>query len=125
MCIIWDFDLSSGNCNYADSEYPEGFWIKSALWISRLFEDPAFADQVRLRWNEKKPEVEGILQFIDSRAAFISNAAAYNFRKWPILDRYVWPNAVVTGSYSGEIEYMKNWLSERIEWLDKQLSINN
>jgi len=115
---LWDFDLSSGNCNYADSQYPNGFWIKQSLWISRLFEDPFFVNQVKTRWNQKKTETDGIMRFIDERASLISNAAGYNFRKWPILNKYVWPNAVVTGSYNGEIAYLKNWLKDRISWLD-------
>jgi len=115
---LWDFDISLGNIDYNGNDNPEGFWIKYSAWISRLFEDPFFVAQVKTRWNEKKSEVDGIFNFIDSRSEFISNAASYNFRKWPILDQYVWPNAVVTGSYSGEIEYLKSWLSERIDWLD-------
>jgi len=122
MGPLWDFDLSSGNCNYADSQYPEGFWIKNSKWISRLFNDPVFVERVKSRWNEKKFEIEDIIQFIDNRANLMSTAASYNFRKWTILDKYVWPNAVVTGSYSGEIYYLKNWLSKRIQWFDTTIN---
>jgi len=120
---IWDFDISQGNNKYSDMSNPNNFYIKNSKWISRLFDDPAFDAQVKSRWNEKKTEVDGILQFIDNRALSISNAVYYNFRRWPILDQYVEPNAVVTGSYSGEINYLKEYLTSRISWLDK--AINN
>jgi len=118
MGPLWDFDISQGNINYNDNDRPEGFWIKNSRWIARLFEDPVFVALVKARWNEKKTDLDGITGFIDGRAASLSSAAGYNFRKWPILDRYVWPNAVVTGSYDGETAYLKSWLGERINWLD-------
>ena len=34
----------------------------------------------------------------------------------------VWPNAVVTGSYEGEVQYLKQWLRTRIDWMDAQFN---
>jgi hypothetical protein len=118
MGPIWDFDISQGNINYNGCDNTEGFWIKNSVWISRLFEDTTFVGQVKARWSEKKAAVYGILHFIDEQAAYITTAANYNFQKWTILDKYVWPNAYVGNSYTAEIAYLKKWLSERINWLD-------
>lgn len=46
----------------------------------------------------------------------------YRCNKCDILNQYVWPNAVVPGSYNGEIEYLTSWLNKRLDWLD--LNIN-
>jgi hypothetical protein len=122
MGPIWDFDISSGNCDYADSGKSQGFWVKNSVWISRLFSDPYFVQKVKTRWNEKKTEVNGIFQFIDERVVIINKAQSQNFQKWAILDKYVWPNAMVAGSYTGEIGYMKSWLDTRINWLDRAIN---
>jgi hypothetical protein len=78
---VWDFDISQGNINYNGNDNPTGFWIKNSICISRLFDDSVFVGQIKARWNEKRTEVYGILQFIDSRISYISNTeqlTAYN-----------------------------------------------
>lgn len=47
MGPIWDFDIALGNINYNNNQVPEGFWIKSASWISRMFDDPEFVNLVK------------------------------------------------------------------------------
>jgi hypothetical protein len=43
-----------------------------------------------------------------------------NFEKWQILNIWVWPNRVVTGSYDGEGLAIQNWLADRRAWPDAQ-----
>jgi hypothetical protein len=122
MGPLWDFDLSSGNCDYADSRYAEGFWIKNSAWIARLFEDPYFVTRLKSRWNAKKAELGAIQGFIDTRSTYLNMAQKFNFSKWNILNVYVWPNVVVPGSYQGEIAYLKQWLNTRMAWLDTAIN---
>jgi hypothetical protein len=122
MGPLWDYDISSGNINYNGNDNPEGFWIKGCAWITRLFQDPYFVSLVKNRWNAKKQEIANLSQYIDDQAAYLDRAQTYNFKKWNILNIYVWPNAVVTGSYQGEIDYIKSWLGQRIAWLDTAIN---
>ena len=115
---IWDFDLGCGNSNYADSQYATGWWIKDSPWFERLFYHTDFKALVKQRWAEKKLQVLDLLNFIDQRTAYIDKAQQQNFKKWTILDKYVWPNSWVTGTYEGEIAQTKSWLLQRINWLD-------
>jgi hypothetical protein len=119
---LWDFDISMGNIDYTDCEFPEGFWVKDAKWISRLYEDPSFRLQLKNRWNEKKSEVNAIFQFIDERAAYLEIPQTHNFKKWIILKKEVWPNPQVSGSYAGEIDYLKTWLVKRLSWFDTAIN---
>ena len=120
MGPLWDFDLSSGNCDYGT---PVDQWLmKTSPWYQRLFEDQYFVNAVKMRWNEKKNDVSAITAFIDQRASYLNDAAEHNFNKWLILDKYVWPNKEVTGSYIGEINYLKSWLTSRINWLDTAIN---
>jgi len=42
----------------------------------------------------------------------------FNFRRWPILNERVWPNVYIGGTYANEVNYLKEWLLDRIEWMD-------
>lgn len=122
MGPAWDFDIALGNCDYNDMANPEGWWIRKASWYERLFQDPVFKQRVRARWNQIKPvQLDTLFDYIDSRAAYLSVSQKNNFSRWPILDQYVWPNAKVTGSYKGEIDYLKSYLAARMSWMDQHL----
>jgi hypothetical protein len=122
---LWDFDLSAGNVNYSDAQYPEGWWVADGRWISRLREiDPTFRTRVRARWDElKASQLDTLTDFIDQSAQQYgsSGAAGRNFGKWPVLNQKLWPNPVVTGSYPGEVAYLKGWITRRIAWMDANL----
>lgn len=121
---IWDFDLAIGNVDYGNADKTAGWHIRSAPWFTRLFEDPAFAQKVRARWSQLKSEgkIEGVFTHMDNQAKYLQEAQARNFSRWNILHIYVWPNRVVTGSYAGEVNAMKDWLRSRIVWMDTQLA---
>jgi glycopeptide antibiotics resistance protein len=121
---IWDFDFAIGNVDYGGADNPEGWHILNAPWYKRMFEDPAFELKVKTRWKQMKTAgmLDALFQHIDNQTVFFNDAQGNNFNKWPILSVYVWPNRVVTGSYQGEIDAMKEWLALRIAWMDAQLS---
>lgn len=133
MHTLWDFDLALGNCDYfhlnpgCDSS-PKGWYVKfysdrgaNTGWYYYLFKNRAFIEKVNRRWDELYPRLKELPAFIDAQAEFISRAQERNFTKWPILNTYVWPNVKVTGSWKGELEYMKSFYNERLEWMNKEL----
>ncbi|HTI59934.1 MAG TPA: CotH kinase family protein [Mucilaginibacter sp.] len=123
MGPLWDFDLAAGNTDYSDCQYPTGWWIMNSPWFQRLFQDPAFKAKVKAKWNDLKGQkLPGILTFIDQTAKQLDLSQGYNFQRWDILHIYVWPNPVVTGSYLNEVKYTRDWLSQRISWMDQQIS---
>ena len=122
MGPLWDFDLAFGNVDYGSGGSPEGFYVKEAAWIARLFEDPAFVKSVKARWNEKKADIFTLLSYIDVRSEYLYRAQQINFKKWDILGMYVWPNAVVTGDYKSEVRYLQSWLNSRLQWLDVNIN---
>ncbi|MDR5814192.1 MULTISPECIES: CotH kinase family protein [unclassified Caballeronia] len=122
---LWDFDIGAGNVNYSGAQYPLGWWIADNKWISRMKSvDPTFETRVRAKWvAAKAAQIDTLPAYFDTSAAALvsSGGEARNFQRWPILDQSVWPNPVVTGSYQGEIDYVKNWLQQRTTWLDENL----
>ena len=120
---IWDFDLAIGNVGYVSAGNPEGWYIRDAPWFKRMFEDPVFEQKVKTRWKQMKKAgmLDALFQHIDNLTVFFKDAQVNNFDKWPILSDWVWYNRVVTGSYQGEIDAMREWLTLRIDWIDAQL----
>ena len=128
---LWDFDLGFGNdgengTNIYSLGDPTVWWVIRGYWIVRMFEDPVFLNNIKRRWNEKKSE---LFTFINSNLQRLADdnvlSAIVNFQEWPILGKYVWPNAVGfenRKTYQSEIDYMKNWLNERYTWLDAALN---
>ena len=119
---VWDFDLAIGNVNYLDADRVNGWYIRTAAWFDRLFQDPVFANRVKQRWQQIVSD--GTLNRLDQhilfRTSWLSKVQERNFNRWPILQTWVWPNRVVTGSYVGEVLALQGWLGERRKWLDVQ-----
>ena len=38
--------------------------------------------------------------------------------KWDLFGRYVWPNPVFYDSHQAELDHLKNWYIDRMNWLD-------
>ncbi|MFT5277824.1 MAG: hypothetical protein ACI97K_000485 [Glaciecola sp.] len=122
MGPLWDFDLSFGNVDYADSRYPQGYWVKEHEWYERLFQDPAFVSQVQDRFAFFKENQSVILDKIDEYALQLQWAQQENDDRWQTIGIYVWPNPVVYDTYDEEVEHMKHWFTTRMNWLDDALN---
>lgn len=106
---IWDFDRSIGT----DGGVPrpaEGWWARTiGPWAPRLFEDPAFVDQVEARWQELAPAFSAIVDSIPARAAALEPAVRNDAARWSY-----------TTSAHNQTTYIVDWLRTRIAWLDQQ-----
>jgi len=123
MGPVWDYDIALGNVNYNNNYDPTGFWIKNSKWISRLFEDPAFVELVKERYNNLRGIIlNNIIAELNQDASYLSWSMIENNNKWGTLYTYTWPNNAIWGSYNNEIQYLKTWLSQRISWLDKAIN---
>lgn len=128
---LWDYDIAYGNCNYgterADST---GLWlykdhIYRMYWWKRMLEDPTYCSAVFDRWfalRKTKLHTDTILKFIDATATFIDNAQTRNFEEWKVLGKYVWPNKFIGQTYQEEIDFFKNWIKERLNWMDNNIT---
>jgi len=122
MGPLWDFDLAFGNVDYADPEFPEGFWIKQNPWYERLFQDPNFVRQVQERFTYFNNNRAFLLAKIDEYAEKLQYAQAENDAKWQTIGVYVWPNPVVLDTYDEEVARLKSWFNTRMDWLDNALN---
>jgi len=119
MGPIWDFDLGFGNVNYSSAEHPEGFRIKDNPWISRMFEDPSFVAKVKERFLYYRANEALMLSTIDDSSAKLNRSQYENNRVWHTLGTYIWPNPVWYGTHQEEVDRLKGWIVERMDWLDE------
>lgn len=130
---VWDFDLAFGNCNYlnaheAVSTGPEGWYIRNHTqegintgWYYLMFKDPWFEAQLKEKWMTVYPQLKTIPEEIRCLSHQIYGSAGRNFSRWQILDNYVWPNVVWLGSYDKEVDYLLDFYSRRLEWMNNQI----
>jgi hypothetical protein len=122
MGPLWDFDLSFGNVDYADSQFTEGFWVKFNPWFTRLFEDRAFIDKVKNRFAYFRSNEAFIIGKINDHADRLKWSQQENDDKWQTFGIYVWPNPVFFDTHAEEVEHLKSWYSQRMDWLDGALN---
>lgn len=121
MGPIWDFDIAFGNCNYNDNWMEEGFYIKNAAWISRMFDDPEFVKLLKERYEFFYSKKEYILNKMSENASMLKFSAVENNNIWKTLYTGTWSNYSVMGAYDNEVIYMKEWISKRMDWLKKSI----
>lgn len=134
--LVWDFDIAFGNADHitweqgASSAEWDGWFIKtSSPWFDRFFIDPSFVAQLKARWNELKPQLDELPNFIKERASMLDKSQLRNFSSkssngagWNINSRE-WNTARIRGSYDAEVKYLIDFVEKRIEWLNT--NINN
>jgi hypothetical protein len=137
MGPIWDFNLAFGNANYCGGNATDvwsyqfnqrcsGDFYLVPFWWSRMLEDPAFKAKVKERWQALRADAfaeQAIMGRIDAYVTQLSetNNITNNFARWPVLGAYVWPNNFIGATYEQEIDYLKGFISQRLNWLDAQI----
>ena len=122
MGPLWDFDLAFGNILYNGNYKQEGFYIKFVPWYARLLRDPAFLDRVKERFDYFYNHRDDILTDINENVHYLQHAAAENDRRWETLYKMTWQNHDAWGNYQNEVQHMKEWLIQRMEWLRNEIA---
>ena len=93
-------------------------------WWCTIWSDQSFRWSVQQRWNSLRNNFlsnASVNSLIDSLQSHIGEAADRNFERWPTLGQYVWPNYYIGQTYQDEIDYLRNWIINRMEWMDSEL----
>jgi hypothetical protein len=134
MGPIWDFNLAFGNVDYCSAWETNGWAYRFndycpsdrwqvPFWWERLLSDPNFVSALQTRWNTLRQGafslsfIDGVLQ--DSRTLLEDVGALHrNYLRWDVLGTYIWPNFFVGQTYDEEYEYLRQWISDRLTWMD-------
>lgn len=128
---LWDFNLAFGNADYCLGGNTDGWEINfnqycsggedNPFWWKKFVQDPYFTNSLKCRWLELRQgpfHTDSILNYIDSLATYLDEAQTRNFQKWPVLGNYVWPNNFIGNTYQDEVNYLKYWITLRLNWMD-------
>jgi hypothetical protein len=138
MGPIWDFNLAFGNADYCDGANTQGWMynfnticpgdsFQVPFWWRRLMESEYFKEKLKDKWQLFRTTTlsnVSIESQIDSYVEYLNtnNVVAENFNKWPILSKYVWPNYFIGATHESEINYLKGWINQRLNWMDGQIN---
>ena len=128
---LWDINHGFGNCDYGYTWLTNN-WLLGyhatddpiAFWWHKLWNDDGFEAAFSERYTELRSttlSLNHIYTIIDSVANYLGPAIDRNFTRWPTLGTYVWPNYYVFDTYAEEIEYLKSWTAERLQWMDQEM----
>ncbi len=130
---VWDFNIAFGNADYCGGGDPEG-WMYSfncdlgnPFWWNSFMQSSIFTDELNCRWADLREgplHLDSIMQFIDTQEALLRPNVNKNFDRWPVLNTYIWPNARVLPTFLAEINYLKQFIRQRIMWMDFQINAN-
>jgi hypothetical protein len=114
---LWDFDHSFGNYVRDGIERPNGWAVKQYSWYSRLFNDPTFVKATKERFNYFYEKKDDIINEINLCALYLNLSSKEDNNRWGTLYYNIGTDSDIWGSYNNEIQYMKEWLNARFEWL--------
>ncbi|MDR2039626.1 MAG: CotH kinase family protein [Bacteroidales bacterium] len=132
---VWDFDLAYENDNRTFPINSNPAWIYNSKGsaatgardlVNRIFSDILFQNQLRSVYSHYRDKgilsEEALLKVVDEYAEQMNQSQMLNFMRWDILNKMVHQNSQALGSYQAEVNNVKNYIRERIKWMDKKLN---
>ncbi len=132
---VWDFDIAFENDYRTYPINNNSNWIYASTGstangvrdlVSRLFLDSQLMTELKDTYayyrNKGIISEESLIGVIDNYAAEIDQSQNLNFKRWDILNTKVHMNPVARGTYTKEVDNVKNYVRNRIKWMDNKLS---
>lgn len=131
----WDFDLAFDNDNRTYPVCGLPGWVYNTsgsyasgmrAFVNRLLSDTKAMKELQQLWSDARDnglmDVESLIGYVDSTAQVLERSQKLNFKRWNILNSYIHCNPRVAGTYEGEIQYVRDFLAQRILWMDNRLN---
>ena len=131
---VWDFDLAFENDNrtYPINSKTDYIYRSGGSYAGNM---KNFVDNIVVRnatararllelWDEARQggvTEEGMVAYLDSLEEDLQRSQQLNFVRWPIMNQRVHQNPRIWGSYAAEVENVRSFLKERIQWMDNKL----
>ena len=130
---VWDFDLSMDNDQrtYPANGKPDWLYNYGAAvtgirdFVSRILSDPYAVETLKSIWGSMRESgafsQDSLWAFVDSLGVVLDESQRLNFTRWDNLGKFLTLQQFAPGTYQGELDIVKNYLAERIKWIDKKL----
>ena len=133
----WDFDLAFDNDNrtypiknlsdyiYRTNGSTTGYMRNLVDKI--VVNDAAAKQQLLTIWgNARKAGLteDSFIAYINEQATMLAQSQRLNFMRWQIMNEWVHQNPVIWGSYEAEVQNVRNYINNRIPWIDNKLGFD-
>ena len=130
---IWDADLALENdqTTYPANERMDWTYkVRQAgnygQLVSRVLSDPSVFANLQELWAKLRKkgnfEPEDVAADVDSLRNEVRASANLNFIRWPYLNQWLSLNPAVPGSWEAEVDRVRDYVRDRVAWMDEMLS---
>ena len=130
---IWDADLALENdqTTYPANERMDWTYkVRQAgnygQLVSRVLSDPSVFANLQELWAKLRKkgnfEPEDVAADVDSLRNEVRASANLNFIRWPYLNQWLSLNPAVPGSWEAEVDRVRDFVRDRVAWMDEMLS---
>lgn len=132
---VWDFDLAFDNDRrtYPVNQKSDFVYRSGGSVVNSQMRQ--FVDDIVIRYEEAHAKMidiwhearhngitkEHLLDIINNEAEHLQQSQRLNFMRWPVMEELVHQNPVVWGSYEAEVQNVRRFIEERLEWMDNKL----
>ena len=125
---FWDFDLafdnevsvySANDKNNFLFKYSQAYGSITDFTIKLLSNNDVF-DAIKERWEYMKLYKlikDDLFEFIDNTYEYVKESAKLNFMRWDILNKRLMCGGPIKGTYEGEVEAVKQYITKRFDTL--------
>lgn len=122
MWPLRDFDYAiANNIEPRITDIPDWRFVHDNAWFCRMYQDPKFKKHTREIRDEYKDTILQLIPLIDDLALYLDSSQKRNFEIRDINDsnanRLYWWKV----TYQREVEFVKDFLTKRILWMDENL----
>ena len=135
---LWDYNIAWGNANYYGGDrtdqwqymmniYNQGDDCPIPFYWYKMLQDEEYVSALKERWRqyrESNHSTPRIMAVVDSLSTMLKaeGAAERNERAWGIFTRNnIWPLPYYAQDYDDAVDYLKNWIQQRLRFMDKYL----
>ena len=125
---FWDFDLTFDNeVTIYSANDKSNFIFKFCEYYGsitdftiKLLNNSDVFDAIKERWEYMKLYKlvkNDLLEFIDNTYEYVKESAKLNFMRWDILNKRLMCGGPIKGTYEGEVEAVKQYITKRFDTL--------
>lgn len=135
---LWDYNIAWGNANYYGGDrtdqwqymmniYNQGDDCPIPFYWYKMLQDEEYVSALKERWRqyrESNHSTPRIMAVVDSLSTMLKaeGAAERNERAWGIFTRNnIWPLPYYAQDYDDAVDYLKDWIQQRLRFMDKYL----
>jgi hypothetical protein len=126
---IWDTDLAYDNDKRVypvncKKQYIFNYGLSAGTMdklVNKIISNDTVTENIKKEWEKiinNSLEIEYLENYIDEIVLDINESRYLNFMRWNIMDKEVYFNSKIYGSYEEEINVLKNFIKNRINWMN-------